>query len=114
MKRYLTSYSRETLTVRDRKTGQTKRITHTDKQTADVIQDAIKQTNYNLTTKRPEIVKKSISEVQSWLNDVSKKSRTEWGWIQPDKINWEQPKKDLKKDKETELVTRLNNILKGI
>lgn len=116
MKRYLTAYSRETLTIRDRKTGQTKRITHTDKDTAEVIQQAVKTTNYNLTNRTSKVEKKPIEEVQSWLNSVSKKHRTEWGWIQPDKIKWvkDEPKEVYTKEtKKQELIQRLDNLLNG-
>lgn len=113
MKRYLTAYSRETLTIRDRKTGLSKRVAHCTKENAEVIQNAVMSTNYYLNqSKNGKVQKKSIEEVQSWLSTVSKKHRTEWGWIQPSKIQWVKEEPEI--NKETELVQRLNNILKGV
>lgn len=45
MKRYLTGYSKGVLTIRDRKTGEYSRQSFVDPDTAELIQNQIKQMN---------------------------------------------------------------------
>ena len=93
MKRYLTGYSRNTLTVRDRQTNQQKTFKQVDLETAELLQTAIKQTNYNIDyEKSSKVTTKSIDDCKEWLHSVSKKDRLEYGWIKPEFIKWEQPK----------------------
>lgn len=52
MKRYLTSYSKNYIKVRDRKLNLETEIYTIDRELADVVQGAIKSTNYHLTNRK--------------------------------------------------------------
>ena len=52
MKRYLCSYSRNTVTIRDRKTNQQLQLNHLTDDVAKVYTDAISETNYHLNSHR--------------------------------------------------------------
>lgn len=118
MKRYLTGYSKNTLTIRDRQTGQEKRVTNCDKETADLIQDAIKSTNYTLNKTKSKVRTLSMEDEQEWLRSVNKEFITEFGWIKPEKINWSKDEvKELAQetvDGLKELTNKLDELLKEI
>lgn len=102
MKRYLTSYSKNRLTVRDRLTGQSASESFVDADTAEIIQNRIKETNYTLPNKKNQVKNLSIDECIDWFKSVDKNFKADFGWIQPDKIKWETKKEQIK--------TTLNNI----
>lgn len=52
IKRYLTGYSKGVLTIRDRKTGEFSRQSFVDPDTAEEIQNKIKQVNTRLRERR--------------------------------------------------------------
>lgn len=52
MKRYLTSYSKNYIKVRDRKLNLETEIYTIDRELANAVQDAIKSTNYHLTNRK--------------------------------------------------------------
>lgn len=109
MKRYLTSYSKGVLNIRDRQTGNTKRVSNIDKDTADLFQDAVKSTNYNInTTKSSKVTIKSIYDLQTWVNASDKKVTQKWGDILPSNIKWES---EYIKEKENNLSKQLDNLL---
>lgn len=85
MKRYLASYSRNTITIRDRKTNQQLQLNHITDDVAKIYTEAISETNYNLNNrKHGKVYIKSFDT----NNYSSKKTCTKWGDIQPDKIKW--------------------------
>ena len=85
MKRYLCSYSRNTVTIRDRKTNQQLQLNHITDDVAKVYTDAISETNYHLNSKKHgKVYIKTFDN----NNYTSKKTCTKWGDIQPDKIKW--------------------------
>lgn len=105
MQRYLTSYSKNYLRVRDRKLDIEKTIYITDRETADVVQDAIKSTNYHLTKrKNGRVTVKSISDLPLKLSD----SKPQWGDMLPEKIIWE---REILEKKEKQKQNELNRIL---
>lgn len=65
MKRYLTSYSKNYIKVRDRKLSLETEIYTTDRELADTVQDAIKSTNYHLTNRK--MVKYKLGLSTSYL-----------------------------------------------
>lgn len=107
MKRYLTAYSREVLTIRDRKTGFEKRVTHVDKDTAEVVQDAVKSTNYYLNNyKNGKLQVSSIKELP--YNLIHTKHKQYWGEFPPNNMRWES---EIVAEKEKELNDKLNQLL---
>lgn len=106
MKRYLTSYSKNRLIVRDRLTNQSASESFVDADTAEIIQNKVKETNYTLPNKKSLVKNLSIDECIDWFKSVDKKFKTDYGWIQPEKIQWETKKEQLK--------TTLNNIENSI
>ena len=52
MKRYLVSYNRNTITIRDRKTGEFSRQSFVDPDTAELIQNKIKQMNTRIRERK--------------------------------------------------------------
>ena len=106
MKRYLTSYSKNRLTVRDRLTGQSASESFVDADTAEIIQNRIKETNYTLPNKKNQVKNLSIDECIDWFKSVDKSFKADFGWIKPEKIQWETKKEQLK--------TTLNNIENSI
>lgn len=107
MKRYLTSYSKNYIKIRDRKTGLEKDIYTIDRELADTVQDAIKSTNYHLTSrKNGKVQVKSINDLPLKLS----KHKPNWGDMLPENITWES---DIIKQKEKEANKQLNKILFG-
>ena len=111
MKRYLYSYSRNTVTIRDRKTNQQLQLNHVTDDVAQIYTEAISETNYHLNSKKHgKVYIKTFDN----NNYTSKKTCTKWGDIQPDKIKWatswynpdEKPKK-----KENILSKELDKLL---
>lgn len=107
MKRYLTSYSKNYIKVRDRKLNLETEIYTTDRELADTVQDAIKSTNYHLTNrKNGKITVKSISDLPLKLSE----HKPNWGDMLPENITWES---EIISRKEKELNNKLNNLLFG-
>lgn len=107
MKRYLTSYSKNYIKVRDRKLNLEAEIYTTDRELADTVQDAIKSTNYYLNTrKNGKVQVKSINDLPLKLS----KHKPNWGDMLPENITWES---DIIKQKEKEANKQLNKILFG-
>ena len=107
MKRYLTSYSKNYIKVRDRKLNLETEIYTTDRELADTVQEAIKSTNYHLTSrKNGKVQVKSINDLPLKLS----KHKPNWGDMLPENITWES---DIIKQKEKEANKRLNRILFG-
>jgi hypothetical protein len=105
MKRYLTSYSKNYIKVRDRKLNLETKIYTTDRELADIVQGAIKSTNYHLTNRKNSKVQvKSINELPLKLSE----HKPNWGDILPENITWESK---IIKQKEKELNNKLNNLL---
>lgn len=85
MKRYLCSYSRNTVTIRDRKTNQQLQLNHVTDDIAQIYTDAISETNYHFNSKKHgKVYIKTFDN----NNYASKKTYTNWGDIPPDKIKW--------------------------
>lgn len=111
MKRYLASYSRNTITIRDRKTNQQLQLNHITDDVAKIYTDAISETNYHLNNRKHGKVYIKSFDINNYS---SKKTCTKWGDIQPDKIKWatswynpdEEPKK-----KENILSKELDKLL---
>lgn len=107
MKRYLTSYSKNYIRVRDRKLNLEAEIYTTDRELADTVQDAIKSTNYHLTgRKNGKVQVKSINDLPLKLS----KHKPNWGDMLPENITWES---DIIKQKEKKANKQLNKILFG-
>lgn len=107
MKRYLTSYSKNYIKVRDRKLNLETEIYTTERELADTVQDAIKSTNYHLTNrKNGKIQVKSINDLPLKLS----KHKPNWGDMLPENITWES---EIIKQKEKEANKQLNKILFG-
>lgn len=107
MKRYLTSYSKNYIKVRDRKLNLETEIYTTDRELADTVQDAIKNTNYHLNNrKNGKITVKSISDLPLKLSE----HKPNWGDMLPENITWES---EIISCKEKELNNKLNNLLFG-
>lgn len=107
MQRYLTSYSKNYIKVRDRKLNLETEIYTTERELADTVQDAIKSTNYHLTSrKNGKIQVRSINDLPLKLS----KHKPNWGDILPENITWES---DIIKQKEKEANKQLNKILFG-
>lgn len=107
MKRYLTSYSKNYIKIRDRKTGLEKDIYTIDRELAETIQQAIKSTNYHLNNrKNGKITVKSISDLPLKLSE----HKPNWGDMLPENITWES---EIINQKEKELNNQLNNLLFG-
>lgn len=107
MKRYLTGYSKDTLTIRDRKTGLEKRIPHAGKEIADIVQEAVKSTNYYLNSpKNGKIKLKSISDIDY----KPRKTNKYWGEFPPVNMRWE---REILEEKEKQKYELLNRILFG-
>lgn len=107
MKRYLTSYSKNYIKVRDRKLNLETEIYTTDRELADTVQDAIKSTNYHLINrKNGKVQVRSINELSLKLSE----HKPNWGDMLPENITWES---DIIKLKEKEANRQLNKILFG-
>lgn len=107
MQRYLTSYSKNYIKVRDRKLNLETEIYTTDRELADTVQEAIKSTNYHLTNRKNGKVQiKSISDLPLKLSE----HKPNWGDMLPENITWES---DIIKQKEKEANKQLNKILFG-
>lgn len=107
MKRYLTSYSKNYIKVRDRKLNLETEIYTIDRELADVVQGAIKSTNYHLTNRKNGKVQiKSINDLPLKLS----KHKPNWGDMLPENITWES---EIIKQKEKEANKQLNKILFG-
>lgn len=112
MKRYLTGYSKGVLTIRDRLTGQVKRISNIDADEANEIQEKIIWTNYNIPDKKSKVKISSIDEHPNWMKTVQKDTRIEYGWIQPNQIKWyKEPKQE---QKEKTLSQKLDDLLNQV
>ena len=85
MKRYLASYNRNTVTIRDRKTNKSIRLTHVTDDIADLYINAVTDTNYISNQRKNG--KLYIKDFDA-NNYTSKETCTKWGDIQPDKIKW--------------------------
>ena len=107
MKRYLTGYSKDTLTIRDRKTGLEKRIPHAGKEIADMIQEAVKSTNYYLNSpKNGKVELKNIADTDY----KPRKTNKYWGEFPPVNMRWE---REIIEEKEKQQHELLNKILFG-
>ncbi len=107
MQRYLTSYSKNYIKVRDRKLNLETKIYTTDRELADTVQDAIKSTNYHLTNrKNGKVQVKSINDLPLKLS----KHKPNWGDMLPENITWES---EIIEQKEKEANKQLNEILFG-
>lgn len=105
MKRYLTSYSKNYIKVRDRKLNLETEIYTTDREVADTVQEAIKSTNYYLNNRKNGKVQiKSISDLPLKLSE----HKPNWGDMLPENITWES---EIIKQKEKELSNKLNSLL---
>lgn len=105
MKRYLTGYSRDIITIRDRKTGLEKRVAHVGKENAELIQEAIKSTNYYINTpKNGKVELKNITDIDY----KPKKTNKYWGEFAPVNMRWES---EVLREKEERKIKELNRIL---
>lgn len=105
MKRYLTSYSKNYIKIRDRKTGLEKNIYTIDRELAETVQQAIKNTNYHLNNrKNGKITVRSISDLPLKLSE----HKPNWGDMLPENITWES---EIIARKEQEQIKELNKIL---
>lgn len=109
MKRYLTCYSKGTLTIRDRKTNQSKVIPHCTPEHAELVQEAIKSTNYYINT--PKNSKVETINASEWLHKTQSKFKAEYGWIKPQDIKFVPPDKE---ELNTETVDTLNTLSKQL
>lgn len=105
MKRYLTGYSKDILTVRDRKTGLEKRIPHIGKENAELIQDCIKSTNYYINT--PKNGKIELKDIHN-IDYKPTKHNKYWGEFAPVNMRWE---REVLAEKEQRKLQELNEIL---
>lgn len=111
MKRYLTSYSKNKLTVRDRITGQTASESFVDADTAEYIQNKIKECNYTVPKKKSQIKTYSIDECPELTQNLDKAFKAEFGWIKPELIDWHRDEvKQTIKNIETS-IDKLNRLL---
>lgn len=111
MKRYLTSYTKGRLTVRDRITNQVASESFVDADTAEIIQNKIKAYNYTVPKKKPTVKTMSISDCPELLNSFNSEFEPEFGWIKPEKINWQRDEvKETIKNIETS-IDKLNKLL---
>lgn len=107
MKRYLTSYSKNYIKVRDRKLNLETEIYTTDRELANTVQDAIKSTNYHLTNrKNGKVQVRSINDLPLKLSE----HKPNWGDMLPENVTWES---EIISRKEKELNNKLNNLLFG-
>lgn len=105
MQRYLTSYSKNYIKVRDRKLNLETEIYTTDRELANVVQDAIKSTNYHLTNrKNGKVQVRSTNDLPLKLSE----HKPNWGDMLPENITWES---EIIEQKEKELSNKLNNLL---
>lgn len=111
MKRYLTSYTKGKLTVRDRITNQVASESFVDADTAEIIQNRIKDYNYTVPKKKPTVKTMSINDCQDWMRSINNDFKAEFGWIKPEKINWQRDEiKETIKNIETS-IDKLNKLL---
>lgn len=111
MKRYLTSYSKGKLTVRDRITNQIASESFVDADTAEIIQNKIKTYNYTVPKKKSTVKTLSIDECPELLNSFNKEFKAEFGWIRPEKIQWQRNEiKETIRNIETS-IDKLNRLL---
>ena len=107
MKRYLTSYSKNYIKVRDRKLNLETEIYTIDRELANVVQDAIKSTNYHLTNrKNGKVQVRSTNDLPLKLSE----HKPNWGDMLPENITWES---EIIGQKEKEANKQLNEILFG-
>lgn len=107
MKRYLTSYSKNYVKVRDRKSGLERSIYCDDRDEADIIQNAIKSTNYHLNNrKNGKVSVKSISDLPLKLSE----HKPNWGDMLPENITWE---REINERKEKAASKQLDALLFG-
>lgn len=105
MQRYLTSYSKNYIKVRDRKLNLETEIYTTDRELADTVQDAIKSINYHLTSrKNGKVQVRSTNDLPLKLSE----HKPNWGDMLPENITWES---EIIKQKEKEANRQLNKIL---
>lgn len=105
MKRYLTGYSRDIITIRDRKTGLEKRVAHVGKENAELIQEAIKSTNYYINTpKNGKVELKTLNDIEV----KQTKTKRYWGEFAPVNMRWES---EILREKEERKIVELNRIL---
>lgn len=105
MQRYLTSYSKNYIKVRDRKLNLETEIYTIDRELANTVQDAIKSTNYHLTSrKNGKVQVKSINDLPLKLSE----HKPNWGDMLPENIIWES---EIIARKEQEQIKELNKIL---
>ena len=107
MQRYLTSYSKNYIRVRDRKLNLETEIYTIDRELANTVQDAIKSANYHLTNrKNGKVLVRSTNDLPLKLSE----HKPNWGDMLPENITWES---DIIKLKEKEANRQLNKILFG-
>ena len=82
MKRYLMSYSKRDLTVRDRLTNQVKIFKNIDSDTAEEFINKIKDVNYTIPNEKSNI------KVYTNFNLANNNFKPEYGWIKPQNIKW--------------------------
>lgn len=111
MKRYLTSYSKGRLSVRDRITGQTASEGFIDADTAEYIQNKIKSCNYTIPQKCPKVKTMTFDDCQDWIESINTDFRAEFGWIKPESISWSRDEvKETIRNTETR-IDKLNRLL---
>lgn len=111
MKRYLTSYTKGKLTVRDRITNQVASESFVDADTAEIIQNKIKSYNYTVPKKKPTVKTISINDCPELLNSFNNEFKAEFGWIKPEKIQWQRDEiKETIKNIEVS-IDKLNQLL---
>ena len=110
MKRYLISYSRNKINIRDRKTEQELSLSHIDEKIADIYIEAIKSVNYSIPTRNQKNSYENIN-----YETPNKTKPTPWGEIQPSEIkwvtSWYNPNKKEKQNNQSKLSNKLNKLL---
>lgn len=108
MKRYLVSYSKGILLIRDRKINKALKHLAVNKEIASVYEDAIKDVNYTLRIAKKS--KLSIVDDENFLEKSKTVFKPEYGWILPQSIKWAKIEDNKEVVTDTR-VTELNKIL---
>lgn len=110
MKRYLISYSRNKIKIRDRKTEQELNLSHVDEKIANIYINSVKSVNYSIPTRNQKNNYENIN-----YETPIKPELVPWGDIQPSKIKWAtswyNPNKKEIKSNQSKLNDELNKLL---
>lgn len=107
MKRYIVSYSKNILIIRDRKTNQTFRKTFVDRDIANVFEEAVKTSQ--ATLRQIKSSKAETVDDTKFLIKTFKQFKPDYGWMQPTEIKW--ASEDKQENITDKRVIELNKIL---